>query len=120
MTDECAKLHPEKSTKQVKKNLANQLLTFGILVKRPFEQRPASKPAIESNSESLAKVLSMPNAHQGRAGFILSTAAEIKNIRDMAIYDSSEAFVEAHMKISKISIPKIVFTKKYHSDGNCV
>ena len=43
MTAAFAKLHPEKTTKKVNKNLANQLLAFGILVKPPSEQRPAFK-----------------------------------------------------------------------------
>ena len=53
-------------------------------------------------------------AHQDRAGFIVSTAAEIKIIRAMGTYDADEVLDETHMKISKIGISNIVFTKKYH------
>ena len=89
MTDDYAKLHPDKKTKRVNQNLANQLLTFGMLVQPTFEQRPAPIPTVDWNKHlprTFAEVLSMPMAHPDRAGFILSTAAEIKSIRDMGTY----------------------------------
>ena len=56
--------------------------------------------------------------HQDRAGFIASTAAEIKSIRDMGTYDPDDTLDETQMKISKIGMSKIVFTKKCHPDGS--
>ena len=47
MTDEYAKLHPEKTSKHVNKNAANQLLAFGIAVKPASNNGPASKPTID-------------------------------------------------------------------------
>ena len=46
MTDEYAKLHPEKTSKKVNKNLANQLLAFGIGVQLALDTPPASRPTI--------------------------------------------------------------------------
>ena len=60
----------------------------------------------------------MPMAHVNRAGFIASTAAEIKSIRGMGTYDPDEVLDESQMEISKIGMSKIVFTKKYHPDGS--
>ena len=47
MTNEYAKLNPEKTSKKVTKHLANQLLAFGIAAKPASETRPASKPTID-------------------------------------------------------------------------
>ena len=121
MTDEYAKLHPEKTSKKVNKNLANQLLAFGIGVQPASDTQPASKPTIGWSKRlprTFAEVLSMPMTHQDRAGFIESTAAEIKSIHDMGTYDPDEKLDESQMKISKIGMSKIVFTKKYHPDGS--
>ena len=60
----------------------------------------------------------MPLYHQDGAGFIESTAAEIKSIRDKGTQDSDELLDEAQMKIPKIGMSKIVYTKKYHPKGN--
>ena len=60
----------------------------------------------------------MPTARPYRAGFIAFIAAEIKRLRDMETYDSYEVIDEAQMRIFKIGKSKIVFTKKYHSDGS--
>ena len=47
MTDDYAKLHPEKTSKRVNKNLANQLLALCIAVQPASDTRPASKPTID-------------------------------------------------------------------------
>ena len=86
MTDEYSKLHPEKTSKKVTKNLANQLLAFGIAVQPASDTQPASKPPIDWSMRlprTFAEVLNMPVTHPDRTGFIESTAAEIKSIRDM-------------------------------------
>ena len=85
------------------------------------DTRSASKPTIDWSKRlprTFAEVLSMPMTHQDRAGFIESTAAEIKSIRDMRTYDPHETLDETQMKNSKIGMSKIVFTKKYHPDGS--
>ena len=56
--------------------------------------------------------------HPDRAGFIESTAAEIKSICNTGTYDSVEVLDEAQMKNSNIDMSKIVFTKKYHPYGS--
>ena len=56
--------------------------------------------------------------HLDHARFIASTAAEIKNIHDMGIYDPDEVLDESQMKIAKIGMSKIVSTNKYHPDGS--
>ena len=79
MTDEYAKIYPEKMSKKVNKNLANQLLAFGIAVQPASDIRPASKPTIDWSKRlprTFAEVLSMPMTHHDRAGFIETTAAE--------------------------------------------
>ena len=93
MTDEYAKLHPEKTSKKVNKNLANHLLAFGIGVQPASDTPPASSPTIDWSKRlprTFAEVLSMPMTHPDRAGFIESTAAEIKSIREMGTYDPDE------------------------------
>ena len=57
-------------------------------------------------------------AHPDNAGFIASTAAEIKSNRDTCTCDPDEAIDEAQMVISTIGMSKIVFTKKYHPDDS--
>ena len=48
----------------------------------------------------------------------MTTVAEIESIRDMGTYNPDEMLDEAQMKISKVGMSKIVFTKKYHPDGS--
>ena len=98
-----------------------QLLAFGTLVKQESTQCSASKPAIDWNKRlprTFAEVLSMPVSHPDRAGLIMSTNADIKSSRDMGTYDPVEVLDKAQMKLSKIGMSKIVFTKKYHPDGS--
>ena len=66
------------------KNLANQLLAFGIAVQPASDTRPASKPPIDWNKRlprTFAEVLHMPMTHPDRAGFIESTAATTRRNR---------------------------------------
>ena len=95
MTANYAKLHLEKTSRKMTKNLAHHLLAF--------DNRPASKLTIDWSkrlTRTFAEVLNMPLYLQYRAGFIAPTSAEIKSVRDMGTYDSDEVLDEAHMKFS--------------------
>ena len=121
MIADYASLHPDKVPKKTSRKMVNQLRALGIAVHTNIDSRLASKPAIDWSKRlprTFAEVLSMPMNHPDRTGFIESTTAEINSIRDMATYDPNEVLDEAQMKISKIGMSKIVFTKKYHPDGS--
>ena len=83
MTDLYTRLNPEKTTKKVSEALATQLLTFSIAVKQEPDRRSASKTAVDWNKRlprTFPEVLSMPYVHLDRAGFLESTAAEIRRL----------------------------------------
>ena len=60
----------------------------------------------------------MPLDQLDREGVIAFTAAENTSIHDMGTYSPDEVLNEAQMKISKIDISKIVFTKEYSPYGS--
>ena len=76
------------------KALDAQLLDFGIAVKPEPDMRPAFKPAIDWNKRlprAFAEALSMPIDHPDRAGFIESTAAEMRSICEMVLMYQTSA-----------------------------
>ena len=112
MIEEYANLNPEQMSKKVSKKLSNQLLTFGIVLQPESDMRPASKPEVDWDKilpRTFAEVLSMPVDHPNHAGFVASTADEIKSIHEMGTYEPDEA----QMKILKIFMSKIVVPNKY-------
>ena len=67
---------------------------------------------------SIAQVLSLPQTHPDRAGFLAATTAVIKSLRDMETWDASEELSPEQMKISGIGMSRCAFTKKYHPHGS--
>ena len=67
--------------------------------------------------KTFAEILSVLMNDPDRAGFIVSTAAEIMSVRDTGTYGPVEVLDNAQMKVSKIVMSKIVLTKKYYPDG---
>ena len=125
MTVEYTSDHPEKATnlqKAVKVKLTSLLSTLGSDIKPPYGIRLAYQPATDywknHLPRSISQVLSMPQDHPDRAGFLAATTAEIKSLRDMETWDASEELSQEQMKISGIGMSRCVFTKKYHPDGS--
>ena len=99
MTEEYAKFHPEKTSMKVNKNSANRRHAFGIAGKPASDTLSASKPVIDWSKRlprTGAEVMSMPIDHP---------------VRDVGTYDPDKLLGEAPMKISKLGMLWVVFTK---------
>ena len=125
MTAECAKDNPAKTTnipKTIRVKLTSLHCNIGRAINTPTSSRLASQQATDywkhHLPRSITQVLSMPQDHPGRAGFLAATAAEIKSLRDMETWDPTEVLSAGQMKTSGIGMSRCVFTKKDHLDGS--
>ena len=119
MTAEYAKDNPVKTTnnpKTVRVKLTSLLCNISSTSSRLSSQQ-ANDYWKNHLPRSITQVLSMPQDHPDRAGFLAATAAEIKSLRDMETWDTTEVLSPEQMKISGIGMSRCVFTKKYHPDG---
>ena len=106
------------ATKATKKRAANAVQTYTSRKPQYVSPLPLPFDSTRRLPRNMTDVNAMADDNPDKAGFRLSTTAEIKSWRDMGAYNPDEVLDPEQIKLSKIGGSKFVFTKKYNPDGS--